>query len=357
MLIDWLTLRFPLVEKDLGSALYSRIRDCMGFVTATDSKGKILWEKHCLDLSVLRSDSPGLFWMITADGDSTRYLTIGASPSSLENKGVNVFGSDDIQYCAKVLIHVAEKALKSILPNFAKWQCRRLDVTGNYDMGSSGQVKEALHQLLSTDAPRRKANSDKRGGDTVYWNPTSDIKMGKAYHKGAHLRMQQRKGNIEIEEKFLKLSDNLLRLELKLGARWFRRLLGRTGAISGEHGWVNIKPVHLDFLHRDFFSKLIGDKRIQVNDMGTLLDELLNVAASPGHAKAAHMTFAVIKCNGYVHTKSIMPAATFYRHTALLRLAGLSSADLCAGRVLEFRQRGLVLESPINDWSDIRMAA
>lgn len=350
MLIDWLTLRIPLTPA-LGENLLNRIMDCIGITVNIDAYGVEKWRKHALDIDALRSDETGLFWTITADGESTRYLSIGASPSSLENAGVNVFGSADIEHCANVLIKHAATALSAVLPTWSKWQCRRMDITANYDMGSPAQVKQALRLLLGTDAPRRRTNSDKRGGDSVYWNPSSDLKAGKAYHKGAHLRMQQRKGNIQCQDDLLTLSDSLLRLELKLGARWFRRLY------EAGHNWQDLKYSALEFNHREFFSKLIGDSNIEVNDMGTLLNELEKVCPTKGRALAAHRTFALLKVIGYSQTKSSMPPSTWDLHTKYLRAAGLSSADLCAGKVLELRKRSLVLAEPVLSWADIKRAA
>lgn len=344
MLIDWLTLRFPL-NRELGDNVLNRVLDCMGMVVCVNSEGGEVWRKHNLDIDKLRSDSVGLFWSITADGVQ-RYLTIGASPSSIEHEGMNVFGSMDIEHCAIVLVRFASLALYAVLPHWSKWDCMRLDITANYDMGSNAQVKQALRLLLSTDAPRRRTNSDKRGGDTVYWNPTSDLQCGKAYHKGAHLRYQQSKGNILLSESTLRLADNLLRLELKIGSRWFRRL---------ETDWRNFTREFMCKLHQDFFSKLIGSADVEVSDMGTLLVELEKVAPTKGQALAAHGTWAMIQACGYSFAQANMPRTTFYRHCALLRAAGLSSADLCAAKVIELRKRSLILEQPVLCWEDIKI--
>jgi len=350
MLIDWLTLRFPLTSA-LGANLHSRIAAALGRVVKVDAQGVIQWEKHHIDFDEIRSDSMGLFWSITADSDSVRYLTIGASPSSLVNDGVNVFGTLSIEEGAKILIKVASIALEAVLPSWDKWQCRRMDITANYDMGSSAQVKQALRLLLATDAPRRRTNSDRRGGDTVYWNPSSDLQAGKAYHKGAHLRMQQRKGNIYLDPQTLNLADNLLRLELKLGSRWFRRF-----ADSGAD-WRSFTTKQLISIHHKFFDSLIGGGDVEVSDMGTLLNELERVAPTKGRALAAHRTFALLKVVGYTQAKESMPKSTFNLHCSYLRAAGLSGADLCAGRVLELRKRSLVLEQPVLSWDEIRRVA
>ena len=348
MLIDWLTLRIKL-DSTLGQFLLDRILDCMGYTFCVDSDGREKWRKHSLDIDKLRSDSQGLYWSITADGQSQRYLTVGASPSSVENEGLNVFGSTDIEHCATVLIRHAGKALESILPDWTKWQCRRLDITANYDMGNTAQVKQALRILLGTDAPRRKSNSDNQGGDTVYWNPTSDLQAGKAYHKGAHLRMQCRRGNLCLDDETLELADNLLRLELKLGARWFRRYEDRDD-------WHTLTTYELTEIHHKFFNTLIGGG-VEVYDMGTLLQELEKVCSTKGRALAAHRTWALIKTIGRDQTMCSMPKSTWALHTKYLRAAGLSSADLCAGVVIPFRRQQLVLRSPVMGWADIRKVA
>jgi II/X family phage/plasmid replication protein len=349
MLIDWLTLRIPLTLA-LGVALHQRILDCLGLVVCVDCDGVEQWRKNQLDLDKLRSDEIGIFWSIVSDGKQN-FLSIGASPASLEFDGVNVFGSSDMEHCAKVLIKAAGTALNAILPDWRKWQCRRIDITANYDLGSAAQVKQALRLLLGTDAPRRRTNSDKKGGDSVYWNPSSDFKAGKAYHKGAHLRFMQSKGKVQVSEEVLQLADSLLRLELKLGSRWLRRLRD-----EGKD-WQDLNLNALIYNHQEFFSSLIGEGAIEVNDMETMLLELEKVCTTKARALAAHRTFALMKVIGYSQTQGSMSRATFYRHCHDLRAAGLSSADLCAGKVLELRKRSLVLAEPVNCWADIRRAA
>lgn len=350
MLIDWLTLRIPLT-RDLGQNLFERILNCMGMTFCVDSDGNEIWRKHALDIDKLRSDSQGLFWSITGDANGTRYLTIGASPASIENEGLNVFGSLDVEHCATVLIHHAGKALKAILPDWTSWQCRRLDVTANYDMGNAAQVKQALRLLLGTDAPRRRTNSDRKGGDSVYWNPSSDLQAGKAYHKGAQLRMLVRSEDLFVDDETLDLADNLLRLELKLGARWFRRY---------ADDWHTLTPYELTEIHHKFFNALIGGSALEkdgVCDMGTLLLELEKVCPTKGRALAAANAWALIKTIGYTQTKESMPRATFMRHCSYLRAAGISNADLCAGQVLPFRRQQLILREPVTSWTEIRLAA
>lgn len=347
MLIDWLTLRFPL-DARLGQSLHEKIQSAMGSIVKISPDGLIQWEKRTPDWDAIRSDSLGIYWSVTADGQGVRYLTIGASPSSLLNNGVNVFGSLSLEDGSKVLIKRAGEALGAILPHWKLWQCRRMDITANYDLGNSAQVKQALRLLLATDAPRRRTNSDRRGGDSVYWNPSSTLRAGKAYHKGEHLRYQLRKGNIQIDDELLVLADRLLRLELMLGSMWFRRL---------KTDWFDLTPEKLAAIHFEFFTSLIGGGDVEVADMGTLLAELEKHAPTKGRALAAHRTWALIKTIGYTQTKESMPSSTWRLHTMYLRNAGISSADLCAGTVIPFRRKTLLLGQPVLSWNDLRRAA
>jgi hypothetical protein len=345
MLIDWLTIRHPITPA-LGENLFAKLQENRCHVVKVDVYGVEVWRKTSVDFDKLRSDSGGLYWTTAGDG-LNYYLVVGGSPSSILNNGVNVFGSLDIREGAEVLRKRASACLGAILPPIDAWQCRRCDVTGNYNMGNSAQVKQALRLLLGTDAPRRRTNSDKRGGDSVYWNPSSDLRAAKAYHKGAHLRYQQAKGNIEVSEELLLQADKLLRLELKLGAKWFRRL---------EKPFLELTSDDLRAEHHSFFSALIGSGAVEVADMGTLLLELEKHAPTKGRALAAHRTWALIKTIGFTQTKLSMADSTFRLHLSYLRAAGLSSADLCAGKVIEFRRRSLVLGEDVNSWDELKAA-
>jgi len=61
LLIDWLTLRYPL-GPELGEALTERIKGCLGMLVCVDSDGVEQWRKSKLDIDKLRSDTRGLMW-------------------------------------------------------------------------------------------------------------------------------------------------------------------------------------------------------------------------------------------------------------------------------------------------------
>lgn len=346
LLIDWLTLRCPIVC--LGDAVQQKLLQCMDTVTSVDSDGEVRWQKKHLDLEKLRSDSPGLFWTVQSDGKAD-YLVAAGSPASL-HFGVNVFGSLDIRANADVLRHTAQKALGAILPPLSVWQCRRIDITGNYALPDEGSVKQALRALLNTDGVRRKASSHAKGGDSVYWSPTSDLRKGKAYHKGPHLRMMaRRREDYPITLEQLELADRLLRLEHTLGARWFRRL---------QMKWQDITEEQLQGIFNDYFEPLTGG--LEVKDMGRYeIVQLIQEknGCTEGLALSAFTTYRNIKADGFEETKASMRRSNWFKHLKLLRTAGFTDAQLCAGNVIPFQSVRIILAQPVANWEQLRRTA
>lgn len=351
LLIDWLTLRVPV--SILGPALSQRIEACLGLVVCTDSEGVVKWEKRQLDIDKLRSDSDGLFWGAQSNGRDS-FLVIAASPASV-TQATNVFGSLDIRESASVLRRVAMKSLEAYLPEVEFWQCRRIDITGNYALPDARSVKQALRQLLNTDGVRRKASSTKRGGDSVYWSPTSDLTKGKAYHKGEQLRVLIRRGKLvegsSITARQLAAADRLLRLEHTRGARWFRRFEEAGGK------WLALCEKKLAALFVEFFGPLVGG--LEVKDMGTEnIKELIvqKAVVSASAAERAFSTYLNIKAYGFETTRLGMKKATWHRHLKMLRQAGFSDAQLCAGNVVPFQAVKVLLAVPVASWSELQAA-
>lgn len=317
---------------------------------------EIRWESKRLNFDALRSDSEGLYWTCTYVG-KTAYLYIGASPASLEFQH-NVFGSLDIFHGAEVLVARARRAFGVFLAPASEWELTRLDVTGNYALPDAAMVKTALRTLLQTDSARRKATSVKNGGDTVLWSPTSDVQAGKAYHKGPHLRHLREKAQIVIDDDLLKLADKLIRLELRLGSRFFRHIAERrTNRFYGRH-WTTFTVEELGALHYEFFSPIC--EGVEVRDMGRV--ELMNRIAqasdiSMGRARAAYNTYKAIKESGIDEVKASMPERTFYLHRKYLKAADVSDGDLMAGNVIQFKPVRIVLAQPVGSWDELRRAA
>lgn len=349
LLIDWMTLRIPL-GPTLGEALTARIQQCVNFVHCVSPDGEMVWSKRALDIDALRSDTVGICWMVQNDGEN-EYLSVGASPASLEH-GLNVFGSMDVQHCAKVIIEHAQKALKAILPGLRFWQCARIDITGNYVLPDAQSVKQALRQLALADGGRRKASNKARGGDTVYWNPTSDLVKGKAYHKGPQMLRLRRKGKIECDDEIISMADRLLRLEHTRGARWFRemRKLGKY--------WFDLTVNELEKMYMDFFGRVVGG--VEVTDMARneLVKRIQDAnGITEGRASAAFTTYRNIRQDGFEVVRGYMAKATWFLHLKYLRAAGICDADLQMGNVFQFKPVRIILAQPVSCWQDIREAA
>lgn len=351
LLIDWLTLRVPLDER-LSSVVRDKVRACLGRIYCYDPDGVLTWEKNTLDVDKLRSDTVGLLWQVQGDG-KRQYLVIAGSPAAVTN-GLNVFGSLDIRAGANALIRVACRALRAVLPPLEQWQCRRIDITGNYVLPDAACVKDALRTLLASDGARRHAQTMK--GDTVGWGVGSDISKGKAYHKGPQVRWLMKKGKAQASEEQLGLMDRLLRLEHTKGSRWWRRFEEKGGKwwqLTGWELWQEFKG---------FFSGLV--QGVEVKDMNreeTIKAILKANDITEGRAAAAWMTFKNIREEGFDVVKHYTAKATFYRHLKYLRAAGFTDSDLTtaklASNVVQFRRVQIVLAQPVGSWDDIRRAA
>lgn len=362
-MIDWMTLRTKM-EFMSKNDLLERVQHFIGRMDVFDGSGDLVRTKLVMDIDRLRSDSTGLFWQIQHSGKDI-YLVIGASPASVE-LGNNLFGSSEVEHCAKVLLTAAEKILGIPLPSIINWECRRMDITHNYLMDDHAQVKQALRELRNGDGIRQKASVPK--GDSVYYGEGSDLIAGKIYDKGSQVKhMAKRLHAKGLEQPYdvweMDIIDRLLRMELMLRRRWFDRLQNKKTIDDfsdiekykaykhSTPAWLELTSEQLDKLHNDYFSQFIGN--IEVTDMTTLLNELRLICPTHGYALASHRTWALIKSIGFEQTRDSMPRSTFARHCSFLKKAGLSHADLQTSNVLPFRRKTVFISQPVLSWSDV----
>lgn len=346
-LIDWITLRTPVAG--LGRELAERMKANFGHMTRVSPDGEVLWTKPILDFDTMRSDSDGLFWQLQGAKDGQTYLAIGASPASLDNDGLNVFGHCDVKRAADTLLGVAGKSLGVILPHRGMWSCSRLDVTANYVMPDSAAVDFALHQLMRSDGTRRKASN--RSGNTVYWGATSKLRKGKAYNKGRHLRMKARKG-FPVDDETLRLADRLLRLELTLANKYFK---DRT-----EQGlvWSDLTEADLALEHRTFFEQLNVVCEVESMEREDIIQTIMERnGITEARARAAYKTYVECRRCGSNSVQLITAKATWYRHMKYLNKAGVTVAHIKTAHELPFRRVQLIVAAPVASWNDVRMAA
>lgn len=340
MLIDWLTLRTEIndiQDNDLMSLMpYFAISEQRNALTDEIIKSKLV-----IDIDAVRSDFEGMVWSISTNG-KTKYLNIGASPAYLEH-GRNIFGSNDYEHCKRVLITHAKSTLSKVLLFSSEWYPRRIDITQNFILQSHEQVKEALHVLRSCDGTRQKATTR---ADSVYWGAGSSYRQGKAYDKYSqsiylNAKNERRSKPALYTDPELQLIKPIIRLEMSLGRQYF-----------DEH--TDESLLTTEFLikqHNDFFAQFIHTG--EVTDMDTLYKALIQTQQSNGLARSAYDTYLRIKQHGYEFTKLSMSSRTFYRHTKILKQAGLTQSDLTTAQIIPIKKRRIDL-NPVDSWDELR---
>lgn len=337
-MLDYLTLRLPIKHLDTES-VRKYVAEKPVIMKVTPATGEIEWSTPCRES--VRSDSHQVQLKIGACD-----LEISGSPARSMGLPHNVFGSYDIRECARAHIEVARKYLSFAVPGeLALYRVTRVDCTENYDMGGKPECNQALTWLRQADGGRYKVASEL---ETVYWSKGGRLRSGKAYHKGSHIRYELKRGNINISEEHVKLSDSLLRLELKLGGEWWYR---------AEKVWMEYTDEDFKEIHLGYFSGLIGEGIEVVQMDNGLLQNLEKVAPTEGQALAAYRTWAVIKSVGVKLAQEGMARPTWYRHRKLLFAAGLSWADLAASNIVPFRRKMLMLGEPVTSWEQIKRVA
>lgn len=301
-----------------------------------DAPGKLEWVT--VSRESIRSDSHQI--TVHAGYD----LEITGSPARVLH-GNNVFGSSDILECFRAMVDFVNRNTGVSLPlDPSAWRVTRVDVTQNYDLGSAAEVRQALSYLRHSEGGRYVVRTK---SETVYWSPNSDVRSGKAYHKGPHLQYQNKKNQCQVTEEEIILADRLLRLELSLKNHFWRE--------QSTKPWHAYTENDLNEIHNKFFSQLIG--KIEVVEMDSILNVFEKVAPTKGQALAAFRTWSLIKAVGSLETQASMPRATWMRHRKVMFDAGLTWADLHAQNIVPLRRRTIELGQPVQSWSDLRMAA
>ena len=344
MLIDWLSLRLDSSScPDWGGWL--RLREWGDRILRYCPRtGETRWEVTAWDS--IRSDSHQLAIKAGAGG-----LWVQGSPARVMGSGDTVFGAGlegrDIVACARAMIAFVERLLHiSPIPHFRLWSLTRLDVTQNYDLGSAASVRVALAELRNVEGGRYRVSQ--QAGDTVYYSHLSRHRAGKAYAKGphlVHLLKQSTYTGCRYSESDLELAHRLLRLELRLGSKWFHQL---------PIAWYLLIWDNLKEQHDDYFMRMFGVEGITGVDMG-FVDQFIKVAKTPAQGRGAARSWALVQAMGWQAARDMMPKSTWYLHQKIWKAAGLGDADISAGRVVSLR-RPLIMH-PVSSWDELRRAA
>ena len=369
MLIDWLSLKMPTDNID-----FEQVREWQSTqdrIVRISGDGSVQWETTAWDS--VKSDSHQLAFQVTAHA-----IRIQGSPARIIGDADNVFSCGaaaalDLSGCAsRMIAFISQHTGISLPDDVTCWDCSRVDVTENLYLGSLPVVRQALAILRDCEGGRYRVSQ--QAGDTVYWSHKSRLRSGKAYAKGAEIaqkmtqsskakvqqsskakvqqsskaKVQQSSRAYDIEE--IALANSLLRLELKLGAQYWRE---RTAC-----RWHNVKPEQLQQEWHSYFSRMIGGAEI-VNQE-SIYERLLTVVdidkqgkPKEGQAKAAFGLWCLLQSQGWQKARDMTNKATWYRNLKHLRNAGLSDADISKGNIVQLRRK--VLEAvPVTNWAQLR---
>lgn len=337
MLIDWLTMRLP--ECFLSREQWLKLQSIGDRVTRhSGSTGEVIWQTFAWDS--VRSDSHQVAVKLGSDA-----FHIQGSPARVMGCGCSVFGSSysselDLPGSAQTMIEHVNKALGLDLPGFMSWRVTRVDVTANLLLGSLQEVRDALKIMRNCEGGRYRVSQ--QAGDTVYWSHRSRRRKGKAYAKGPHLVYQSKK-NVDLKYTKWQIdqAQRLLRLELTLGAMWFR---------ENAEQWFDLTGHQLKKAWESFFLRMIGG--LEMTNDHILKQAVMDNALSPGRGQAAYGCWLLIKSEGWERARESFTRPTWYRHLQTLRAAGLSDTDLSSGVIVPLRRKILNAQI-IHDWADI----
>lgn len=343
MLIDWITARID--HDHFNPEIWAQLRLQSDRVQRYCPKtGIVAWET-CAWESV-RSDSHSL--AIKVGGDA---LWVQGSPARVCGSGDAVFGEGaasalDLQGCLLEMIKFASNHLGVYLPLYPElWHISRTDITQNIMLDSLADVRVALGHLRECEGGRYRVSQ--QAGDTVYWSHRSKLRSGKAYAKGPHVEYMLNNSKYTGRDYSLKereASNKLLRLEEKLGCKFFERK-HKIGV-----KWYDITPEMLRKEWSSFFERMIG-KAEMTKDID-IRQKLQDVAPTPGQGRSAHACWLLIQHAGWQKARESYPDRTWYRHIKILHKAGLGDMDISNGAIVPFRLK--ILEArQVNTWQEL----
>ena len=331
MLIDWMTLSTD--ASLLDPQTVTKIAGGQDKIMRVSPEGEVKWVMPCR--ANIRSDSHQITVRIGS------CLDIQGSPARTKGTRDNVFGEATPVNAFLDMVQFLSNTLEVSLPcNPTCWRLTRMDVTGNFDLGSLPNVRQALNYLRHVEGGRYQVKTE---AETVYWAKSSRLRAGKAYAKGPHMRHLAEKGQVDLTPDQLFLVDRLLRLEVRLGNQFWRERVAQR--------WYQWSSEQLYEQFTAYFGQFIG--KVEVVEVDKLLDELMKVAPTEGLAKAAYRTWLLIQSHGMEKAREFMAKATWHRHKRLLQDCGVSWADFHHRALVPFRRKTIVLSDPVRSWEDL----
>ncbi len=331
MLIDWMTLSTD--ASVLDPRTVKKITGKQDKIMRISPEGEIKWVIPCR--RNVRSDSHQITVRIGSN------LDIQGSPARTKGTRDNIFGEANPVNAFLDMVRFLSDTLEVPIPyDPTCWKIRRMDVTGNFDLESLANVRQALNYLRHVEGGRYQVKTEV---ETVYWSKSSRLRSGKAYAKGPHMRYLIKKGHADLTPDQLSLVDRLLRLEMILRGQFWRERAARR--------WYEWSSEQLCEQFEGYFGQFVG--KVEIVEVDKLLDELIKVAPTEGLAKAAYRTWLLIQSHGMEGAREFMAKRTWHLHKRLLQQCGVSWADFHHRALVPFRRKTIVLSDPVRSWEDL----
>ena len=331
MLIDWMTLSTD--ASVLDPRTVKKITGKQDKIMRVSPDGEVKWVIPCR--RNVCSDSHQITVRIGSD------LDIQGSPARTKGTRDNIFGEANPVNAFLDMVHFLSNTLEVPIPyDPTCWKIQRMDVTGNFDLESLANVRQALNYLRHVEGGRYQVKTE---AETVTWSKSSRLRSGKAYAKGPHMRYLIKKGHADLTPDQLSLVDRLLRLEMILRGQFWRERAARL--------WYEWSSEQLYEYFEAYFGQFIG--KVEIVEVHKLLDELMKVAPTPGIAKAAYRTWSLIQSHGLEEARELTAKTTWHRHKRLLQDCGVSWADFHHRALVPFRRKTIVLSDPVRSWEDL----
>jgi len=236
--------------------------------------------------------------------------------------GHNIYGGPtDFKYAIKWLIEELEKQLEVILPYYADWEVKRVDVAEVYELPSFESCQEWFYIVNNSSFPRRQVY---RFGKTGLYVQGSTTTL-KFYHKGPEFVKHDKKRvkwlltEVKLFELIAK-ADCIIRVEVEIKTRKLEYELGSLPKVK------DIDDNQMMEIYDKEVKKLLkeGADSMKIVRRTKAVETRLFTVYDSNLAGTLFGTWLRFTSVGEDSVKKMMPKRTFYRHKKLLQEAGVS---------------------------------
>jgi II/X family phage/plasmid replication protein len=262
-------------------------------------------------------------------------------------QGHNIFGSVDFCDCAlRLIVLLCSKypVLASKL-DFSSWSLVQIDVTYASRAKNDKEAKRFINALGKVSSGQIKSSTTDYDGTAYFGKKNSRLKKVKVYAKHPEVlaiikKNEKKKDVFEYSEQLLEFSKGMIRWELSLYHRYFKRagIPCELSEIIEQNCFFS--PQMLRGFWRNGLSQLfkaLEGQEMKVVDNNAVLDALRaqfsktspkTGKVSTTLADSVFRTYLSVRRDGWDATKSLMDIRNFNRHVKHLCECGLSRAAL-----------------------------